>query len=239
MSQRVSTRSQNAAQHPGLVVKGKPRRSTKEVAAERQAKEDAKQEKARTKAAGIKRVAEPMPLRRTWSYANVLTGSDVEMSDGDQPGSEFNPEVKDIPGSESNTGTDIETAAKLEENSLVRPAVDDDTLDLDPTVMPNPMKTRLAAPATGSGDRQVVSGQEKLLSWRMPTFSDNESPDAELMEEDHGGDSGEEKGKAIAVVSKRDGKANASHQKRPDTQRVMPKSTQKGNSIPSGKKGGL
>ena len=57
-AQRVSTHSKNAAQHPGLVTKAKPRRSSKEVAAERQAKEDAKQEKARTKAAGIKRVAE-------------------------------------------------------------------------------------------------------------------------------------------------------------------------------------
>jgi len=91
----------NADQHPGLAVKKNTRRSSKEVAAERQAKEDAKLEKARTKAAGIKCVAEyemaqaskdaadatpraapqAKPLARTRSYADVLKGVNDEMSD--------------------------------------------------------------------------------------------------------------------------------------------------------------
>jgi hypothetical protein len=54
----VSTCSKNADQHPGPAVKKNTHCSSKEVAAECQAKEEAKQEKARTKAAGIKRVAE-------------------------------------------------------------------------------------------------------------------------------------------------------------------------------------
>ena len=127
----VSTRSKNADQHPGLAVKKSTRRSSKEVAAERQAKEDAKREKARTKAAGIKRVAEyeiaqankdaveatprvapkAKPLARTRSYANVLKGSDdemsgVETSDGGGRGDDFNPEDSDIPMTGSNTETE-------------------------------------------------------------------------------------------------------------------------------------
>ena len=54
----VSTRSKNADQHPGLAAKKNTRRSSKEVAAESQAKEDAKQEEARTRATGIQHVAE-------------------------------------------------------------------------------------------------------------------------------------------------------------------------------------
>jgi hypothetical protein len=127
----VSTHSKNADQHPGLAVKKNTRRSSKEVAAERQAKEDAKLEKARTKAAGIKRVAEyemaqaskdaadatpraapqAKPLARTRSYADVLKGSDDEMSDietsdGGRRGSDFNPEDSDIPMTGSNTETE-------------------------------------------------------------------------------------------------------------------------------------
>ncbi|KAG2094830.1 uncharacterized protein F5147DRAFT_778857 [Suillus discolor] len=54
------TRTKNATQHPGLVdaVPKKKRRTAAEVAAERQAKLDAKEEKERAKGAGIKRVAE-------------------------------------------------------------------------------------------------------------------------------------------------------------------------------------
>ena len=57
-TRRVSTHSKNIDQHPGLVVKKNTRRSSKDVAAERQAKEDTKREKACTQATGIKRVAE-------------------------------------------------------------------------------------------------------------------------------------------------------------------------------------
>jgi hypothetical protein len=127
----VTTRSKNADQHPGLTVKKNTRRSSKEVAAERQAKEDAKLEEARTKAAGIKRVAEyemaqaskdaadatpraapkAKPLVRTRSYANVLMASDdemrgVETNDGGRRGSDFNPEESDIPMIGSNTDTE-------------------------------------------------------------------------------------------------------------------------------------
>ncbi|KAG1844763.1 hypothetical protein C8R48DRAFT_678368 [Suillus tomentosus] len=60
MSTRRVTRTKNATQRPGLVdaVPKKKRRTAAEVAAERQAKLDAKEEKERAKGAGIKRVAE-------------------------------------------------------------------------------------------------------------------------------------------------------------------------------------
>jgi hypothetical protein len=105
----VTTCSKNAAQHPGLIVKIQcPWCTSKEVAAECQAKEDVKREKALTKAANIKCIAdyeiaqankdvldvtpktipERRPLIHTCSYADVLAGnetisdSDVEMDGG-------------------------------------------------------------------------------------------------------------------------------------------------------------
>jgi hypothetical protein len=49
----------NAAQHSDLIVKTQhPRHTSKEVAAERQAKENVKREKALTKAANIKHIAD-------------------------------------------------------------------------------------------------------------------------------------------------------------------------------------
>jgi hypothetical protein len=55
----ITTRAKNANQHPGLIVEKdkKKRRTNQEVQAERQAKEDAKQEKVLTRAAGIQCVA--------------------------------------------------------------------------------------------------------------------------------------------------------------------------------------
>jgi len=96
---RLMTRSRNAAQHPGLLIPKQARRSSDEVAAERKAKEDAKKEKERTKKVGIKRVAafekkqadddameqtpkvvtKPRPLVRTRSYADVLRASCDDM----------------------------------------------------------------------------------------------------------------------------------------------------------------
>ena len=112
-------------------VKKNTRHSSKEVAAERQAKKVAKQEKACTRAAGIKHVAEykmaqaskdaadatpraapkAKPLVCTHSYADMLKGSDdemsdVKMSDGGRQGSYFNPENSDIPMTGSNTETE-------------------------------------------------------------------------------------------------------------------------------------
>ena len=104
---RVITRSKNAAQHPGLLVPKQPRRTKEQVEAARQAKEDVKIQKELAKAAGIKRVAnferkqaeddsvevtprvaaKPKALVRTRSYADVLAGeevipsSDVDMAD--------------------------------------------------------------------------------------------------------------------------------------------------------------
>ena len=105
----VTTRAKNASQHPGHIVEKdkKKCRTKEEVQLERQAKEDAKQEKARLKADGIKRVAayeqsqadddaaEAIPrappltrqLRRTRSYALIpqyedeIPDSDVDMGD--------------------------------------------------------------------------------------------------------------------------------------------------------------
>jgi hypothetical protein len=96
---RVTTRSKNATQHPGLIDQKQLRRTNDEVAALREAKEEAKNEKERTKKRGIKRVAafekqqadddtmeqtpkaviKPRPLVRTRSYADVLRGDDVDM----------------------------------------------------------------------------------------------------------------------------------------------------------------
>ena len=110
---RISTRSTNATQHPGLLVPKQVRRPTEVVAAERKAKEEAKTEKQRVKTAGIKRVAEfeqkqaaddameqtpkvvtkPKPLVRTRSYADVLRANDVDMVEGQsaEPDSAFEP----------------------------------------------------------------------------------------------------------------------------------------------------
>ena len=111
-SNRLATRSKNAAQHPGHVVTQakQTRRTSEEVAAERKAKEDAKRAKEEAKKANIKRVADfeqdqakqdameqtprvvtkPKPLVRTRSYADVLRCNDVDMTDGTaEPGSPF------------------------------------------------------------------------------------------------------------------------------------------------------
>ncbi|KAG2110398.1 uncharacterized protein F5147DRAFT_652007 [Suillus discolor] len=59
MSTRRVTRAKNATQHPGIpdITPKKKHRTAEEVAAELQSKLDAKEEKERTKRAGIKRVA--------------------------------------------------------------------------------------------------------------------------------------------------------------------------------------
>ena len=129
---RVKTRSTNTAQHPGLLIPKQTRRSTAEVTAIRQAKEDAKKEKESTKKANIQRVAEfertqaeedaiertprvvttkPKPLVRTWSYADVLRSSDVEMVDGTaDPGSTF--ELAPVePGQTTDDGMETEFQA--------------------------------------------------------------------------------------------------------------------------------
>lgn len=277
----VSTRSKNADQHPGLAVKKNTRRSSKEVAAERQAKEDAKQEKARTRAAGIKRVAEyemaqaskdaadatpraapkAKPLVRTRSYADVLKGSDdemsdVETSDGGRQGSDFNPENSDIPMTGSNTETESvslppkkkkkvaqkETAQKettqketVKKEKVPKPKIRDaikaiqdvgleergpasDILDLDPT--PKPKRTRAARPAPPATEFEdwSIPDQEKLPSWRMPAFSDNEGIDVKSMAGARGGEVEEKMEKAKGKQ-----KAKASDQI-PDTKRVPPKS---------------
>lgn len=117
----ITTRSRNASQHPGLVAQRKPRRTTEQVASERQAKEQVKIDKELTKVAHIKRIAEyekgqadldandmtpraaprTRPLVRTRSYADVLSdreavlANDVEM-DSDDNNSTFVPvEVED------------------------------------------------------------------------------------------------------------------------------------------------
>src|ERR1700679_91173 len=89
---RITTRSKNATQRPGLLIQKQVRRTSDEVAAIREAKEDAEKKKEHTKQAGIKRVAafeknqaeddameqtprvvtKPRPLVRTRSYADVL-----------------------------------------------------------------------------------------------------------------------------------------------------------------------
>ena len=278
----VSTRSKNADQHPGLAVKKNARRSSKEVAAERQAKEDAKLEKARTKAAGIKRVAEyemaqaskdaadatpraapqAKPLVRTRSYADVLKGSDDEMSDietsdGGRWGSDFNPEDSDIPMTGSNTETERQSLPpkkkkkvaqkettqketvkqeKVPKLKLLKPTVRgaikaiqdvrpaNDILDLDPT--PKPKRTggaRPAPPATEYGDWWIPD-QEKLASWRMPAFSDNESIDVKSMAGARGGEVKEK------MIENAKGKQKASETNTKasdlpaDTKRVPPKS---------------
>jgi len=117
---RITTRSKNATQHPGLLIPKPTRRTKDEVAAARQAKDDIKKTKELTKAAAIKRVAEfekkqanvdtvggtprvvtkPKALVRTRSYANVLSGeeavasSDVDMADNDA-GSAFEPRTEE------------------------------------------------------------------------------------------------------------------------------------------------
>jgi hypothetical protein len=127
---RITTRSKNAAQHPGLLVPKQRRRTSAEVAAARQAKADIKNTKELTKAAGIKRVAEferkqaddeaaegtprvvtkPKALVRTRSYADVLAGervaiftSDVEMADG-ETGSVF--EAEEFEGETTDNDTE-------------------------------------------------------------------------------------------------------------------------------------
>ena len=112
----MNTRAKNSTQRPGLVVEKKKRCSKEEVQAERQAKEDAKEEKACTKAAGIKRVAayeqnqankdvveatpkaapQPRALHRTCSYAHIperedtVPDSDFETREPDTEESIYN-----------------------------------------------------------------------------------------------------------------------------------------------------
>jgi hypothetical protein len=266
----VSTRSGNATTHPGLVVKGRPRRSSNEVAAQRQAKEEAKQKKARTKAAGIKRVAayevdqaekhaadatpqakpKTKPLTRTRAYANILVGSDDEMTDDKVPDGDFDLENEDASMASSHTETETESVElppkkkKVVENNvtvkkvdapkpkirdeieeqkigLARPRANDDTLDRD-LVTPNPKRTRLAGPVTESSDG-ANSDQGKLPSWTMPTLSENGGLDSKPVAD------GKKKGKAVEkgkakVIKHNDGKAKADASDQKTDMRVPPKS---------------
>jgi len=98
-------------------------------------------------------------------------------------------------------------------------------LDLDPT--PKPKRTRgarLAPPATEYGDWWIPD-QEKLPSWRMPAFSDNESIDVKSMPGACGGEVKEkmmERAKGKQKVSEVNTKA--SDQTPADTKWVLPKS---------------
>lgn len=93
-----------------------------------------------------------------------------------------------------------------------------DILDLDPT--PKLKRTRAARPAppaTEFGDWSIPD-QEKLPSWRMPSFSDNEGINVKSMAGARGGEVEEKMEKAKGKQ-----KAKASDQI-PDTKRVLPKS---------------
>ena len=208
----VSTRSRNAIAHPGLIVKGKTCRSSNEVAAECQAKEEAKEKKALIKAVGIKRVtayevnqaekhaADATPqakpkanlkhLTHTRSYANILVGSDVKMTDGGESDGDFNPESEDtVTASNTETETEglelppkkkkkvvennatekanalkakIRDAIEEEKIGLVRPRANNNDLNLDLNLMPNPKRTRPADPATDRAISDQLEG--KLLS---------------------------------------------------------------------------
>jgi hypothetical protein len=137
---RITTRSKNAAQHPGLAISKQQRRTSQQVAAERQAKEVAKKQKELNKAAGINRIAEyeetqaaedaveatprPAPkskargLVRTRSYADVTKAGKVDVGMDTDVGSVFEPE--DIRGREvtesegdAEAKTDTDTDASL------------------------------------------------------------------------------------------------------------------------------
>ncbi|KAG2108815.1 hypothetical protein DEU56DRAFT_920453 [Suillus clintonianus] len=129
MSTRRVTRAKNATQHPGIpdITPKKKRRTAEEVAAERQSKLDAKEEKERTKRASIKRVAKyeknqadqdvvtdatpraalpkpkPIPSKRKAVVAppatkkKVTPPSDAEMSDARAAPSVPRPRPKPIP----------------------------------------------------------------------------------------------------------------------------------------------
>ena len=125
---RVTTRSKNASQHPGLLVPKQTRRTTQEVSAIREAKENLKKEKELTRRAGIKRVAvfekgqadddaieqtprvmtKPRPLVCTHSYANVLHGDYSGNIDGQsaEPDSAF-----EMPVGDAADGQTTESAA--------------------------------------------------------------------------------------------------------------------------------
>jgi hypothetical protein len=132
----VTTRARNANQHPGSVVQSKPRRTTEQVEAERQAKKKAKEDKEHTKTANIKRVAEyekgqadldandvtprvankAKPLTRTRSYADVLAyrepvqDSDVDMNFGDDSNAFILGEVVEEEGTTTESDPGVQTS---------------------------------------------------------------------------------------------------------------------------------
>jgi hypothetical protein len=129
---RITTRSKNATQRPGLLIQKQVRRTSDEVAAIREAKEDAEKKKEHTKQAGIKRVAafeknqaeddameqtprvvtKPRPLVRTRSYADVLRSDYVEAVEGraTEPDSAF--EVANVEGGQTTESDGTKTAVE-------------------------------------------------------------------------------------------------------------------------------
>lgn len=142
---RVTTRSKNTSQHPGLLIPKQTRRSSEEVAADRKAKKEAKKEKEETLKTNISRVAEfeqiqaredamestprvqvpttwkPKPLVRTRSYADVLrAGSDIEMDNGTaEVGSNFElATVKEGETTDDGMETTVQDLAQKKKNVL-------------------------------------------------------------------------------------------------------------------------
>ena len=193
-TQGITTRSKNATQHPGLVVQKSKRRSGAEAAAERQAKEYAKKEKARAKAASIKRVAEfkkdqatrdeleatprpaaaavAKPLRRTSrSYAliplraeNGVSGSDTDVNEVDTGNSEDDSNLTD---------TDEAPTSKKKPKVVVKTA--ESAGPPAKVAKPQKVKLRAAIKAAKETDDEMVSDADLTPKGLKSKAADSES----------------------------------------------------------------
>ncbi|KAG2117734.1 hypothetical protein DEU56DRAFT_918998 [Suillus clintonianus] len=174
LTRRV-TRAKNATQHPGIpdITPKKKRRTAEEVAAERQSKLDAKEEKERTKRASIKRVAKyeknqadqdvvtdatpraalpkpkPIPSKRKAVVAppatkkKVTPPSDAEMSDARAAPSVPRPRPKPIPRKQK---VIVQTPA-AEDNGFLSDAEMDDAAADSSAFNPDPTQHSGTTPA--------------------------------------------------------------------------------------------
>ena len=201
----VTTHSKNTSQHPGLLVPKQTRRTTQEVSAIREAKENLKKEKELTRRAGIKRVAafekgqaddnaieqtprvmtKPRPLVRTCSYADVLRGDYSGNIDGQSPLAPPRKKMKinkkdqkgKAPGVRDAIKAIQDAPEKKGKHKKSKESSDSESMKIDATPMPK-KKIRRRVPSTETDDDLPAGPPKRAI--RQPTMRDEEEDSEDL-----------------------------------------------------------
>jgi hypothetical protein len=154
---RIATRSSNKSAHPGLVVKGKQRRTTAEVQQEREAKAQAKAAQEKTKRQNINRTAE-------FEHAEMANADIVDAT----PRPSFTPKPRPAPNNyrkaglspitESSDGEIFEGYDESFVSSCLEKSVAGDNLGYESEAPPPPAK-KVKAVKTG---KAVVTARAKI-----------------------------------------------------------------------------